>query len=653
MKYRADDDRSVQDAADAGGAASSPPTLSSSETARRWKLRHGGAVKNNRDTSAGSDSLADRERPVELPLWLRHDLLVVLGALALLAAGAFAYRTLVTPGSVTFERYGLAFERPAGALPPNAVPPPPLRLGSDLIGRDEPPNAAIPDAVELPQQLMWSWPRNPSLRLEAAIAERPAFGNLRGALSFERRYRYGELYGATASDQVSIAGHDWLVTRFRYAYKPSKDDTPRLASAIEYATVNGHYLYTVTAHGGRPSEAEALAARVEPHLAVDTVFPGAASSSPLLPVGKRRGAPLSIPEPILRAMPSAVMVVAVDLVNDRLRPISGGSGTIVGEDGSVLTNFHVIHDGDRDRLHDLFLIARFRGTDREPVYVCAGRPARSKLVALLDLALIKCDVDMNGYAWRPENWPAVPLDRVEPVVPGERIWVVGYPDVGYGHLSATSGEVEGLTGETGGAGDAFIKTNAAITHGNSGGMALDEEGRFVGVPTAFRIRAAASKFELKPIGQVGLVRPTDAARALLAIADEDWVPMEGKTDVPQGPVAQTTEAAASGVSISSRVVDVANGRPIAGAVVVVLDAGRTAGTLELEKLEKQAIAWAQTDAEGRFTFPSSLPRGSRYAVAVLAVGYTTLAQEDALILTEHTPHRWDPWGTIALERHSQ
>jgi hypothetical protein len=46
-----------------------------------------------------------------------------------------------------------------------------------------------------------------------------------------------------------VAGKEWLRSDFAYAFKKSDDDTPRVASAVEYATVNNENLYVVTVHG--------------------------------------------------------------------------------------------------------------------------------------------------------------------------------------------------------------------------------------------------------------------------------------------------------------------------------------------------------------------------------------------------------------------
>ena len=74
----------------------------------------------------------------------------------------------------------------------------------------------------------------PYFRIEAA----PTWRNIIAGLELDRRTRWGELYGADTSRVRTIAGHDWLRTRFRYAYAPEKGDEPRIGHSVELATVD-------------------------------------------------------------------------------------------------------------------------------------------------------------------------------------------------------------------------------------------------------------------------------------------------------------------------------------------------------------------------------------------------------------------------------
>jgi len=347
-------------------------------------------------------------------------------------------------------------------------------------------------------------------------------------------------------------------------------------------------------------------------------------------------------ELIKATMPVVVMVVAADIVGGRIKPVSSGSGTIVGPDGSVLTNHHVLHNAKTGKLHDLFIIGRFQRSDREPRFVCAGKPSRGILKPNLDLALLKCDLDMNGRPWQPSQWPSIPVGRSEDVVPGEQVWVLGYPNVGGSTIHVTAGLVSGWTGEKGGGGSrAYMKTDAAITHGNSGGTAIDSEGRFIGVPTAFRVTTEITGGNLATVGKVGLIRPVEHARDLLAAAQKGWAPKDG---------AAPPEKADPGVTVRGKVVDAGNGKPVFGASVIVFKPGLKAGAIDVTKLEEQALAWGQTNAAGEFSVGQPVPRSKTYSVAVIARGYQPRAIDAALVVPANAPQVFEPWGDIRLER---
>lgn len=328
-------------------------------------------------------------------------------------------------------------------------------------------------------------------------------------------------------------------------------------------------------------------------------------------------------EPISLSLPSVVLVLAVDARSGELEPVAAGSGTIVSGDGAVLTNHHVLYDAREARLYDLFLIARFRGADRDPEATCAGVPGHGELRPDLDLAIIRCEKDLDGQPYWPENWPALPIGDSQGIVPGEQLWVLGYP-TGSGAIRVSAGLVSGWTGEQGGtASRAFMRTDALITGGNSGGAAVDRHGRLLGVPTAFRVISAERGGEVSAIGKVGLIRPVEAARELLEAAH---VAPEKKS------------AALVTGSVSSN----GNGRPIDGAFVLALPARSGAGD------RAAPLAWSATDASGRFTLEPPLPRGERYTIAVSAPGFAPAIEADALSLPDEGIHRQVPWRNIRL-----
>ncbi len=332
--------------------------------------------------------------------------------------------------------------------------------------------------------------------------------------------------------------------------------------------------------------------------------------------------------------------------------MAGGSGTIVDSGGSILTNHHVLHDPYRSRA--------VRPVPHRPLprRRIASRswsaPARRSAGVLrpdLDLALIRCDSDLNAQPWWPEFWPAVPLGDSTAIVPGEQVWVLGYPNAGGSSIRVSAGLVSGWTGEHGGAASrAFMRTDAAISAGNSGGTAADRFGRLIGVPTAFRALTAERGGNVTAIGKVGLIRPIELARDLIAAGRRQtatWPPPPRPGEdasLPADPYGQR-------VLVTGTVTDAGSLRPVRGAYVGGPAAGRR-GRGRAGAGHPSARRWwrgASRMRRGRFVLEPPLPRGQRYTVGVIASGY-----EPALeIASLRSPERGGaPSSAVARRSHS-
>lgn len=562
----------------------------------------------------------------------RHDILVLVLAFVIIVVAGRIHRDLVTPPNAHFAERGLEFDHSKAWLGAEPMTSPPPRIVHELSGQPARPSSLF--HVELTSSL------DPNARLEVLIDKKPAWSNIVTGLELDRRTRWGELYTLDDSAIRPIAGHDWLRTEFRYAHVADKGDVPRVDRAVEYATIDRDQIYVVTIYGS-PAELAKIEDVIAPTLRVPTQ-----TGLPLVPQ-TRMLSQRTYPNAVARAFDSTVMIVAADLVDGRLKPRGGGSGVVVGADGSILTNYHVIHDKD-GRLHDVFVIGRFSAPDRAPQLWCAGRPSRSKLQRELDLALIKCDLDLDGRSWLPTSgtvWATLPEARTADIRMGQRLWVLGYPDVGGGGLTLSEGQVEGWTGEDGAAGKDFLKTDASITHGNSGGPVVDDHGRLVGIASAFRTRVSATGGVIET-SQVGLVRPLSTASDLLAIAAAGWTPREGHTDVELQPSA--VEAPAEGVRLSTKVLDAANEAPVRDALVMILRPGVSAAAVDVNRLDDQVLSWGRSNTQGDVQLKQPVPVPGTYSVMVVAKGYEPLIGEGELHLDAATPAYFDPWGKIWL-----
>ena len=151
-----------------------------------------------------------------------------------------------------------------------------------------------------------------------------------------------------------------------------------------------------------------------------------------------------------------------------------GSGTIVSDDGYILSNYHVVANADSIQ-----------------VTLSDRRTYRAKVIgfdSLIDIALLKVEA---------QELPTVQLADSDLLQIGDWVLAIGHP-LGMGS-TLTHGIVSALGRQAGVfnprsdeenryAIENFIQTNAVINPGNSGGPLLDLQGRVVGINTAISTR---------------------------------------------------------------------------------------------------------------------------------------------------------------------
>lgn len=117
-------------------------------------------------------------------------------------------------------------------------------------------------------------------------------------------------------------------------------------------------------------------------------------------------------------------------------------------------------------------------------------------VSLPDLAVLELA--------RSSGRPAIRV-VAQALDPGEEIVTLGFPGTGGGTMTLTRGVYSGII-ESGD--QDYIKTDADISPGNSGGAAFDDRGNFVGVPTA-------GSLPERGFTEVGLLVPAVEAASFL------------------------------------------------------------------------------------------------------------------------------------------
>lgn len=215
-----------------------------------------------------------------------------------------------------------------------------------------------------------------------------------------------------------------------------------------------------------------------------TILPSASQGVPLVLAGLPSPADLQggVGKRTGRTSGATVLERALAATVEVLGQSGGGTGCVVSPDGLVITNLHVISglDGlveqelaigfpvDWSKAPDSQFLARVVDTDRE------------KDLALLQICKGFYGQDLPaGY-----RFPWLPLGDSRNLRMGDELLFSGYPLLGglgsRSTLTLTRGIVSGYEDRGYGV---LIKTDALIAPGNSGGAALDREGRMVGIPT--------------------------------------------------------------------------------------------------------------------------------------------------------------------------
>jgi S1-C subfamily serine protease len=292
-------------------------------------------------------------------------------------------------------------------------------------------------------------------------------------------------------------------------------------------------------------------------------------------------------------------------------PRPRGSGVVVRSDGLVVTNNHVITEPRTNRLFsDIFFSFSDDGA-------AASESKRYRLKAVLlnrdhDLALLRI---VNGGDLMV--FPTIEIGDSQSVRMLDDLTVIGFPEKGGTTVTISRGVVEGrdVLGN-------WIKTDARVIHGNSGGAAVSSEGKLIGIPT--KVVADSQPIDkngdgfpddYKVYGAVGFLRPAHLVAAMLAQIDRGNGSEAAAIQAPP----QVMPSVVS-MTVRGTVRSAVNSRPVAGALVGLLQTGTQTVTAS------SLLAWGNTNPEGQFTLNKQIPAG-KYTVRVKALGYKHYSRE--------------------------
>ncbi len=146
-----------------------------------------------------------------------------------------------------------------------------------------------------------------------------------------------------------------------------------------------------------------------------------------------------------------------------------GSGVIVGDQGYILTNHHVIS-----------------GADQIKVVLANGKELNAKVIGSdpgTDVAILQTGAD---------GLPAIPMGNSNKLQVGDVVLAIGNP---FGVGQTVTMGIVGATGRSHlgiNTFENFIQTDAAINPGNSGGALINAHGQLVGINTAIFSKSGGS-----------------------------------------------------------------------------------------------------------------------------------------------------------------
>src|SRR6266478_1801066 len=260
-----------------------------------------------------------------------------------------------------------------------------------------------------------------------------------------------------------------------------------------------------------------------------------------------------------------------------------GSGSIIDQNGNILTNYHVIEGAQK-------LAVSFGGQKNYAAKVVGGDPDT-------DLAVIKL------IETPKEALTIVPLGDSDKLEVGQKVLAIGNP---FGlDRTLTTGVISGLQrpirARNGRPIEGAIQTDASINPGNSGGPLLDSHGRMIGINSQILSPSGASAgvgFAV-PVNIAKrivpeLVRSGEIRRPKLGITTRDVEALKNQVELPVSDGVLIYQVAPGGAAANAGLhglTQTENGDVEIGDVIVGIDNEKVANTDDLYRiLNKHAVS---------------------------------------------------------------
>jgi len=302
-----------------------------------------------------------------------------------------------------------------------------------------------------------------------------------------------------------------------------------------------------------------------------------------------------------------------------LSPAWTGSGTIVDPSGIILTNCHVANPramGMSAPQADRLGIAITDRSDQQPVLTYFAQVVVQS--PEVDLAVLRITAGVDGRPVSNLTLPFIAVGNSDQLELGDTLAIFGFPGIGGETVTFTSGSVAGFTKEPSlRVNRAWIKTDATIAGGNSGGTAVNSAGELIGIPTQASAGTGVSPVDARPVvdtnrdgriderdtpmavgGFINGLRPVNLAIPLLQKAGVRLGIRPSQVEIPMAPVQPLpiqSQPQASGPMFSTLVFSrgvTQDGRPINPAALLPTGGKELYATFEFGSMQN-GLPWGQ------------------------------------------------------------
>jgi S1-C subfamily serine protease len=302
---------------------------------------------------------------------------------------------------------------------------------------------------------------------------------------------------------------------------------------------------------------------------------------------------------------------------------------VVRSDGLLVTNYHVITNTRTSRSYDEIFLSL--SIDGETTAWSARYRVRPLLINKeFDLALLRVESYASGNPVpKTLTFPSIEIGDSRKIGLLDDLYIIGFPEKGGSSITVNRGVVEGKDVLAN-----WIKTDARVIHGNSGGAAVNSEGRLIGIPTKVEVdeqpidkNGDGFPDEFRRYGAVGFLRPAHLVGDMIAQLSNANTE---KSTIPSAPIMVDSSAT---ITIRGMVRSAVSGKPIAGALIGLLPLGENNIT------ERTLLTWGSTNAEGAFRLNKPVPAG-RYTLKAKAIAKQAYSRDvdigpgDAVLVIE-------------------